>query len=93
MINSMSEKKIIYTAEFGKDFMSWHEWVYRTRSPEEIAEYETEDEAPGRMTSGKEALFRAWIKDQRILAHTVYVDDDDNFMEHFQFTIFPQEET
>jgi hypothetical protein len=89
----MSEKKIIYTAEFGKDFMSWHEWVYRTRSPEEIAEYETEDEAPGRMTSGKTDLFNAWMKDQRILAHTVYTDTDEDFMNYFEFTIFPQEET
>jgi hypothetical protein len=86
-------KKIIYTAKFGKEFLTWHQWVYTTRSEEEIDEYETIDEQPGKMTPGKEALFKAWIKDQEILAHTVYVDTDDDFMKYFEFTIFPQDET
>jgi hypothetical protein len=87
----MELKTVIYTARFGKDFLSWHEWIYSTRSEEEIDEYENLDEEPGKMTPGKEALFRAWLKDQDILAQTVYVDDDVNFMKHFEFTVFEQE--
>ena len=91
MINTMDIKRVIYTTRFGKDFLTWHEWVYTTRSEEEIEEYENLEDATGKMTSGKEALFRAWLDDQQILAQTVYVDDDDDFMKYFEFTIFEQE--
>jgi hypothetical protein len=44
------------------------------------------------MTPGKEALFRAWLDDQQILAQAVYVDDDVDFMKYFEFTVFEQEQ-
>lgn len=88
----MDNKKVIYIARGGKEFLTWHTWVYTTRSEEEIEEYEELDEAPGKMSPGKEALFRAWLADQEILAQTVYVDDDENFMKYFEFTVFEQEQ-
>lgn len=88
----MNDKKIIYTAKHGKSYLTWHEWVYTTRSAEDILAYESIDEAPGKMTADKEALFWAWIKDQEIVAHTVYVDTDDDFMKYFEFTIFSEEQ-
>lgn len=88
----MQHKNIIYITKFNKEFLTWHEWIYSTRSEEEIDEYETIDEQPGKMTPGKEVLFRAWLKDQGIIAHIVYVDVDNEFMKYFEFTNFPQEE-
>lgn len=87
----MKHKNIIYITKSGKEFLTWHQWVYSTRTEEEIDEYETLDEQPGKMTPGKEALFRAWLKDQEIIAHIVYVDIDNEFMKYFEFTNFPQE--
>jgi hypothetical protein len=89
----MDDKKIIYIAKFGKSVLTWHQWVYTTRTEEEIEEYESIDDAPGQMTVGKEALFREWLKDQEIVAHITYVDDDNDFMKYFEFTNFPQDES